>query len=153
MIFESMLRAELTPETTVRKFILSPDPKEMGVACGKIYLDAEEGQEGVAFVVVADFALPTDPAVFVLGNVYMDLNGDHLYNSGEGIEGLTVSVGAFGEEGCGRSEDRPPWQLPGGSDAGFSGDCSAGRIRKDARRQSFALVGKQQFVDGYRCRC
>ncbi len=70
----------------------------MGVACGKIYLDAEEGQEGVAFIIVADFALPTDPAVFVLGNVYRDLNGDHLYNSGEGIEGLTVSVGVFGEE-------------------------------------------------------
>ena len=153
MIFESMLRAELMPEATVEKFILSPDPKEMGVACGKIYLDAEEGQEGVAFIVVADFALPTDPAVFVLGNVYMDLNGDHLYNSGEGIEGLTVSVGAFGEEGCERSEDRPPRQLSGGSDAGFPGDRSAGRIRKDTRRQSFALVGKQQFVDGYRSGC
>jgi len=98
VIYESMMRSELDPETTVEKFIFSPDPKEIGLACGKVYLDSKDGLEGAAFIVVADFALPPDPAVFVMGNVYVDLNGDYLYNPGEGIEGIKVAVGEFGDE-------------------------------------------------------
>jgi len=98
LIYESMLRAELDPETTVEKVIFSPDPKEVGIACGKVPLDSKESQEGIAFIVAADFALPSDPAVFVLGNIYDDLDGDHVYNPGEGIKGLTVALGTYGAE-------------------------------------------------------
>ena len=94
-----MLRAEFDPEISVEKVIFNPDPKEIGIACGKIYIEPEEGSEGTVFIVVADFALPYDPGFFLLGNVYEDQNEDLIYNPGEGIEGLTVSVGVLGQEG------------------------------------------------------
>ena len=62
MIFESMLRAEFDPESRVDKVIFNPDPKEIGIGCGKIYIDPDESREGTAFIIVADFALPSDPS-------------------------------------------------------------------------------------------
>ena len=99
MIFNSMLRAEFNPEISVEKFIFSPNPREIGIACGKMYPETEEGSEGTVFIVVADFAQPYDPRFFLIGNVYEDQNEDFGYGPGEGTEGLTVSVGILGQEG------------------------------------------------------
>ena len=94
VVFESMLIAEMGSDASVEKFIFNPDIKEIGVACGKVYLDTGEDKEGVVLISVVDFALPIDPASFLLGNIYEDIDVNSIYSPWEGVEGLTFSVGA-----------------------------------------------------------
>ncbi len=101
-IFQAMLWAELNPENDGENVIFNAEPREIGIACGKVYIESEDGRQGSAFIAVADFALPTKPKTFLVGNVYEDVNDDFFYNSGEGIEGLTVAVGMLGNrQECG----------------------------------------------------
>jgi len=98
LIFEAMLKRELDPESGVETNIFNPDPVELGIACGRLLLDADDTTAASVYiyVVVADFARPIEPVPYILGNVYNDLNSDYTFGLDEGVAGLRVLLGQLG---------------------------------------------------------
>ncbi len=81
-IFENMLRDELNPELEDIKNIFSISHTEIGIALKSTIFMFEEDNPFNAYVITADFASPTEPRYFILGNFY-DMNNPIVWNDSE----------------------------------------------------------------------
>ena len=97
-VFGAMLKEELDPDSGVQPNILSPEPTELGIYAMRLPVNPEDPASGCVFTTVCDYAAPEEPGLFLIGNVYQDLNKNGFFNLYEGIEGLTVRIGTFGGE-------------------------------------------------------
>jgi len=67
--------------------------REVGVG---VLADADPKTSVGPRLVTIDFAIPTDPSVFVTGVVYDDVNGNGFYDPGEGIGGVRIDIDVGG---------------------------------------------------------
>ncbi len=86
-LFEEAVRNELGG-VSAERLIFNPEPTEIGVAFTSMALDADRAIHLI--VVVA--AKPAEARWFALGSVFMDGNGDQIFDPGEEAQGLQVSL-------------------------------------------------------------
>lgn len=67
--------------------IHDPDFKEVGIG-----IVEGSNQDVGPFIITQDFATRQNPVPLVTGVAFYDLNGNDFYDSGEGIEGVTVTT-------------------------------------------------------------
>ena len=105
MIFESIYRNELNPYTPAERILLNPTFKDLGVGLDVVTIEREDDVSLTYWIVVGDFGLSVqDEQPSIIGVVYTDLNQDGIYNPGEEIPGVTVSIEG-GETSCGLVTD------------------------------------------------
>jgi len=92
LTFVSWLMDELNPAYGGARRIFSREFTEMGISFNAAVLDLGPDVPHNVYVVVADFAMPLVPRVYLIGNIYEDVNGDGQWELGEGKEGVEVLV-------------------------------------------------------------
>jgi hypothetical protein len=92
LTFVSWLMDELNPAYGGARRIFSREFTEMGISFNAAVLDLGLDVPHNVYVVVADFAMPLVPRVYLIGNIYEDVNGDGQWELGEGKEGVEVLV-------------------------------------------------------------
>jgi len=96
LLFENWLLDELSPVNTSPRHIFSRDFTEAGFSFNAAVLALGADLLHNVYVAVIDFARPREPRVFLLGNVFQDVNGDGQWNYGEGRPGVGMSFQAVG---------------------------------------------------------
>ena len=92
VIFEAILRNELNSKEEERN-ILNPLFNELGINYNRVICVKGEEEIATYHLLVCDFGASSnerDPSL--TGGVYTDSNQDGLYNPGEGISGIAVSI-------------------------------------------------------------
>ena len=96
MLFENWLADELNPANTSARRIFSRDFTELGCSFNAAVLDLGENLPHNVYVAVINFARPVELRVFLLGNVFRDVNGDGRWNYGEGRPGVGMIIQGVG---------------------------------------------------------
>ncbi len=96
MVFQCWLMDELSIGYQGDRRIFSRDFTELGCSFNAAVLELGEAIPHNVYVAVIDFACPQEPRVFLLGNVFQDVNGDGRWNYGEGRPGVGMSFQGVG---------------------------------------------------------
>lgn len=92
IFFEANFKAELKPDKE-KRCVLNTNMKESGISFNVVSVDNGDGFYNTRYLLVADFAAnAVENNPYLVGVVYEDSNKNGLYNSGEGLEGIQVSV-------------------------------------------------------------
>lgn len=90
LIFASWLRDELTPGQVVQRHIFNRGFTEVGFSFKDAVLDLGRDMPPNVYAVVADFARPRQPQVYLLGNIFADADGDGRFSPAEGRTGFAL---------------------------------------------------------------
>jgi len=96
MLFENWLADELNPANASARRIFSRVFTEAGFSFNAAVLDLGADLPPNVYVAVIDFARPQEPRVFLLGNLFQDVNGDGHWTFGEGRSGVRMSFQGVG---------------------------------------------------------
>ena len=101
MLFEANFKAELKPENEDR-IILNPELKDAGTSFTVRAVDNGDGLYTTQHLLVADCAAREEQAgLFLTGLVFEDLDGDALFDPGEGLAGIQITIqGDSGKIDC-----------------------------------------------------
>ncbi len=92
LTFNSWLMDELNPAYGGVKRIFSQNYTELGISFNAAVLDLGPDVPHNVYIAVVDLAMPLIPHPYLIGNVFEDLNGDALWELGEGREGIALVV-------------------------------------------------------------
>jgi len=102
LIYESMLKNDVNPQSNAQRIIFDPTMMEVGIGVETIFLDLGKGDGLSLYIVVADFAEPVEQRSFLMGTVYEDRNKNGTLDEDEGVPGLKITLkpgfGAAGPE-------------------------------------------------------
>ncbi len=101
MVFGNWLLDELTPGNGNPRRIFSQVFTEAGFSFNSAVLELGENLPHNAYVVVADFARPQVMRVYLLGNVYQDVDGDGRWVLGEGRPAVKMQFQTMGGDAVG----------------------------------------------------
>lgn len=89
-LYESILAADVDPESGADRNIFAPFVTELGISVAAVFQDSD-GQL-IGYVVVVDFAQPREERSFVVGTVCEDRNGNNQIDDNEGVSGVEIIV-------------------------------------------------------------